>query len=300
MIGIFALIISYNISFGWNRKKSVKFANFDAISKVTRQTLFPRKTLPLLIRGLVLVFIILGISGFGIWYNGIVSDTDYILAIDSSGSMLADDFDPSRLEVAKLTAIDFVDGLGAETNIGVISFTGTAVLDQPLTTDKQLVKEAISEIGGIYAAGTSIGDALTLASSIFGTSELMGKSRAVILLTDGQTNVGLPIDDAVAYAEEQGVIVHVLGIGTEEGGTFVDDLAISTIDYETLEILAKDTGGNFYLIGTEEDMKMAYAEISGSSEGRVFLDAGRYLLLIACIFLLVEWILANTRYKTII
>jgi Ca-activated chloride channel homolog len=300
LVGIFALIISYNISFGWNKKKSVKFANFDAISKVTRQTLFPRRTLPLLIRGLVLVFIILGISGFGIWYNGTVSDIDYILAIDSSGSMLADDFEPTRLEAAKAAAIDFVDGLGAETNLGVISFTGTAVLDQPLTTDKQLVKEAISGIGGVYAAGTSIGDALTLASSIFGTSELMGKSRAVILLTDGQTNVGLPIDDAVTYAEEQGVVVHVMGIGTEEGGTFIDDLAISTIDYDTLGALAEDTGGNFYLIGSEEEMRMAYAEISNSSEGRVFVDSGRYLLLIACIFLLVEWILANTRYKTII
>jgi len=112
--------------------------------------------------------------------------------------------------------------------------------------------------------------------------------------------VGLPIDDAVTYAEEQGVVVHVMGIGTEEGGTFIDDLAISTIDYDTLGALAEDTGGNFYLIGSEEEMRMAYAEISNSSEGRVFVDSGRYLLLIACIFLLVEWILANTRYKTII
>jgi Ca-activated chloride channel homolog len=278
----------------------MKFANFDAISKVTRQTLFPRKTLPLLIRGGVLIFIILGISGFGVWYDGNVSDTDYILAIDSSGSMLADDFEPSRLEAAKKTAIDFIDGLSSETNIGVISFTGTAVLDQPLTTDKQLVEESILEIGGVYAAGTSIGDALTLASSIFGSTELLGKSRAVILLTDGQTNVGLPLDEAIEYASERGVLVHVMGIGTEEGGMFVDELAISTINYETLEKLAKETGGNFYLIGSEEEMAMAYDEISSSSKGRVFLDAGRYLLLIACIFLLVEWVLANTKYKTII
>jgi Ca-activated chloride channel homolog len=293
-------VISHNISFGWNKKKSIKFANFDAISKVTRQTLFPRRTLPLLIRGVVLVFIILGISGFGVWYDGKISEMDYILAIDSSGSMLADDFDPNRLEVAKRTAIDFVEGLEVETNIGVISFSGTAVLDQPLTIDKRLVKDAINEIGGIYASGTSIGDALTLASSIFGTSELMGKSRAVILLTDGQSNVGLPIEEAVEYSKEHGVVVHVLGIGTEEGGTFLGDLAISTINYEALEILTEDTGGNFYLIGTEEDMEQAYFEISDSNEGRIFFDAGRYLILIACIFLLVEWILANTRYKTII
>jgi len=300
LVGIFGLFITYNLSFGWSRKKSVAFANFDAISKVTRQIIFPRRITPLIVRSVILFFLILGMSGFGIWHEGKVSGIDYIIAIDSSGSMLADDFEPNRLEVAKRTAVDFVDSLDAQANIGVVSFTGTPIVDQSLTKDKDLVKNAILDIGGTYSAGTSIGDALILSASILDSGIDTNNSRAIILLTDGRINVGIESQVAINYVRERGIVVHTIGIGTEEGGVFAGDMAVSTIDFVSLQALANETGGESYLVDSEDSLKNAYSEIYTIEEGQVFFDAGKYLLLFAFLFLLGEWILANTRYKTII
>lgn len=292
-------MIVHQVSVGWNKKRALNFANFDAIAKVTRQTFFPKSFIPLILRLAILVCLIFSVSGLGIWYQGYASDFDYILLVDASGSMLADDYEPNRLEAAKEAAIDFIDLLSAKTNIGVISFAGTSFINQPLTEDKSLAKNAISSIEILDVGGTAMGDAVVLASNVYKMSEDTLNGRSVILLTDGQSNVGVEINDAIEYAVDNGIVINTLGVGTEEGGVFIEGLIVSQLDVGTLETLATETGGEFHLVRSKEELSDAYFKLSGSKKTRVFFDGRVYFLLIAFVFLLVEWSLANTKYKTI-
>jgi Ca-activated chloride channel homolog len=298
-VSLFILVIVHQVSVGWNKKRALNFANFDAIAKVTRQTFFPKSFIPLILRLAILVCLIFSVSGLGIWYQGYASDFDYILLVDASGSMLADDYEPNRLEAAKEAAIDFIDLLSAKTNIGVISFAGTSFINQPLTEDKSLAKNAISSIEILDVGGTAMGDAVVLASNVYKMSEDTLNGRSVILLTDGQSNVGVEINDAIEYAVDNGIVINTLGVGTEEGGVFIEGLIVSQLDVGTLETLATETGGEFHLVRSKEELSDAYFKLSGSKKTRVFFDGRVYFLLIAFVFLLVEWSLANTKYKTI-
>jgi Ca-activated chloride channel homolog len=302
LVGIFLLFISHHISIGWNRKHAMKFANFDAIAKVTRHNFFPKSYVPLIIRALVLVFLVLSAAGFGFWYSGNASGLDYIIAIDSSGSMLAEDYEPNRLAAAKDSAISFIDLLDVQTNVGIISFAGTSFISQGLTSDKSKVKGAVESIDIISVGGTAIGDAIVLATNSFKVSEVpeMDRGRSVILLTDGQSNVGITVEGAAEYAVQDGVVVHALGIGTEDGGIFTEDLIASQLDATTLQLLAEKTGGKFYFINNEQELETAYADIFSSVKTQVFFDARIYLIILSFALLLLEWTLSNTRYKTII
>ncbi|MBU3940621.1 MAG: VWA domain-containing protein [Nanoarchaeota archaeon] len=294
------MIILDHISVGWTKKRALKFANFDAISQATRQVFLPKSLIPLIIRMIILILIIFSATGFGFWYDGYASDLDYVIAVDASGSMLADDYEPNRLEMAKESAVAFVDLLDAKTNVGVISFAGTSFISQVLTDDKESVKEAIDSIEIINVGGTGIGDAIVLASNVFSISGDQSKGRSLVLLTDGQSNVGIETDDAVDYAVDNGVSINTIGIGTEEGGSFVSGLAISQLDAEKLRGIAEKTGGKFYLIQNKDELELAYTDIFSSTKARVFFDARVYLLIIVFVLLIGEWVLSSTRYKTII
>lgn len=300
LTGVFVLIITHYISFGWNRRKAIKFANFDAISKVTKQKLFPKSIVPLIFYIVILVLVVFSISGLGIWYEGYSSDNDYILLIDASGSMLADDYEPNRLEAAKKAANEFVDSLNSDVNIGVISFAGTSFLLQSLVNDKLNVKNAINGIDVIGVGGTATGDSIILAINTFKVFDSGLRGRSIILLTDGQSNVGIDLEDAIDYAISNGVVINTLGVGTEEGGSFNEGGFTSQLDSTVLKKFAEDTGGEFYLIGSLDELDKAYSNILSDSKSRVFFDAKNYLLLSIFILLLMWWILNNTRYKTII
>lgn len=294
------MILTYYISTGWTRKKAIKFANFEAIAKITKRKLFPQSIIPLIIRIIVIILIVLALAEFGVWYTGNVSNNDYVLIMDASGSMLADDYEPNRLEAAKEAANAFTDQIDSHTKISVAAFAGTPLLIQSLTPDKEKISEAIKSIKIIQTGGTAIGDAVALGVNVLEAQEDLDKGRAIILLTDGQSNVGMTIDDAIEYANLNGVAIYTIGIGTKEGGQFTEDKVTSQIDTETLENIAKSTGGSFYLTTNTEELKESYKLIFSSKNGQIFFDAKKYLLIISFILLLIEWIITNTRYKTIV
>lgn len=285
---------------GWSRKKAIKFANFEAIAKVTQRKLFPNSIIPLIIRIIAIVLVILAISEVGIWYSGQVSSNDYILIMDASGSMLANDYEPNRIEAAKEAANIFVDLIDSQTKIGVAAFAGTPLLIQSLTNDKEKINEALRSVKIIESGGTAIGDSIALGVNVFEAQEESDRGKAIILLTDGQSNVGMSIEDAIEYASSNGVAIYTIGIGTEEGGQFIDEKAVSQINTETLEKIASETGGEFHLSTNKEGLIESYKLTFKAEKGQIFFDAKKYLLIIAFILLLIEWIISNTQYKTIV
>lgn len=290
------LIMLHFISLKHLKRKSIKFANFEAIERVTGGQLLSKNIGLLYLRLTILLLIVLAVSGTVLWYYGQSSDYSYVLAIDSSTSMLTDDILPSRLDAAKNAALSFIDSLAAKTEIGIISFSGTSFVEQEPTTDLANVKIAINNIEAQRVGGTDFSEAIITSANLMVDS---GKAKVIILLTDGQSNVGAPIMEAINYAKENRVLIHTIGVGTREGGKILGLDLISKLDELTLKSIASNTGGEYYRATDQESLTATYKDIAASTRERVSIELSPMFMMFALILLFTEWILVNTKYRTI-
>ncbi len=281
---------------GWSRRKGVSFANYEIIEKILKRKILPRSNLEFILKLVIFSLIIFALADTVIWYEGKGTNSNIILAIDASASMLADDYYPTRLDTAKSTAIDIISTLDSETKVGVISFAGTSVIIQPITNDKFALKDSINKINFIKTGGTAIGEAIILSTNLLSTQE-NSKGKLLILLTDGQSNVGITSEDAIKYANQYGIIINTIGIGTEEGGKFAEASSVSQLDKKTLIKIAEATGGKFYHALTKEQLQLVLSEFFKSEKRKIGINARTHLLLLAFLLFFIDWVLANTRYK---
>ena len=121
-----------------NRKKvALKFANFDAIARIEGVDFFSKNILILFLSLLIVLSMVLAISGLTFHTIKQASSFSFVIAIDSSQSMRADDFFPDRLTVAKQVAEDFIDTIPYEINIGVVSFSGSSYIEHDVSLDRK-------------------------------------------------------------------------------------------------------------------------------------------------------------------
>ena len=148
------------------------------------------------------------------WQNSSTEGVDIVLAVDISGSMLARDFSPNRVEAAKDVAARFVSGREYD-NIGLVIFAGESFTMCPMTTDHAVLQNLMKEVYcGMVDDGTAIGDGL--ATAINRSKEGPAKSKTIILLTDGTNNTGV-VDPLTAaeIARTFGIRVYTIGVGTQ-------------------------------------------------------------------------------------
>ena len=193
---------------------------------------------------------------------------DIVLAIDVSGSMLAEDFKPNRIEAAKKVATEFIDQRPGD-RIGLVIFSGESFTQCPVTIDHNVLKEQVGEIkSGVLMDGTAIGDGL--ATSVDKLRSTKGKSRVIILLTDGVNNMGkvgpeLALEIAKAYK----VRVYTIGVGTTGQAPYPQQTPFGTqkimmpvqIDEALLTKIAKETGGNYYRATGNTSLTSIYKQI---------------------------------------
>ena len=176
---------------------------------------------------------------------------EMMLAVDISNSMLAEDFEPNRLERTKYAINKLFDGLEQD-RVGVIVFAGDATVQLPITSDYRMAKAFAKRISPSMASvqGTSIGKALSLAEMSFSSGS--GDSRVIILITDGEDHEG-NVMQAAERAAEQGIRIFTIGIGTPEGapieigGEFIKDekgdMVVSKLDEKMLQEIAGSPAG---------------------------------------------------------
>lgn len=305
LLSIPFLIFMHFFTLKHSKGAALKFANFEAIAKVSKEYRLARpfrgfvmnkNIFMLIIRGLTLLFVILSLAGTVFWYTGRSSEFDFVLAIDASSSMLASDLLPNRLEAAKSAASLFVDNVPEKVGVGVVSFSGTAFVEQKITEELEVVKGKIDKLGVKKIGGTDLGGAVVSASNILITSD---KSKVIVLLTDGRSNVGITTNEAIDYANSENIVVHTIGVGTEEGGSFSSEELVSTLDETTLNRIASQTKGRFYRAKDEEELNNAYKEIADIKEVELSVELSFAFMMVALLLLFSEWILINTRYKVI-
>ena len=202
---------------------------------------------------------------------------DIMLSIDISGSMLARDFQPDRLEAAKEVAASFIsDRVGDR--IGVAVFAGESFTQSPLTTDKSTLQTMLARVrSGVIEDGTAIGNGLATAINRLRESE--AKSKVVILLTDGVNNRGeiAPLM-AANIAADMGIKVYTIGVGTrgqapypalDMFGNMVFQMMDVEIDEQTLEKIAEQTGGKYFRATDKQKLKAIYDEINELEKSKV-------------------------------
>ena len=197
---------------------------------------------------------------------------DIIVAIDVSESMLAEDVKPSRLKRAKREVFDLIEMLEGD-RIGLIVFAGTSFVQCPLTLDYGACKMFLDYIDTdlIPVPGTALADAIRTATASFSKRER--KSKALILITDGEDHEGEPIE-AAKEAKQEGIKIFPIGVGRKEGvpiplrggsGGFKKDrqgdMVITHLDETTLQKIALETGGSYVSSVTGDmDLDKIYKE----------------------------------------
>lgn len=196
-----------------------------------------------------------------------------VLAIDTSLSMMATDVAPSRLEAAQQAAKEFVRSLPPKLNVALIGFAGSAQLLVPPTQDHAEVMTAIDALD--LEEATAIGDAVNLAVDVVDAQARRTDEgvpdAAVVLISDGETTVGLPTADSVPIARDAGVAVNTIAYGTPDGVITVDEdgdgigqTAPVPVNTDELAELAEQTGGVARTADSLGDLEQVYQDFGTS------------------------------------
>lgn len=203
---------------------------------------------------------------------------DIVLALDISGSMLAEDFQPdNRLAVAKRVMGDFIRGRQAD-RIGLVVFAGASYTQCPLTLDYRVVEALLEQVRfGLVEDGTAIG--MAIANGVNRLTDSRAKSRILVLLTDGENNAG-PIDPKTAadLAKARGIRVYTIGVGREGVSRIPIGNAVfgtryrqveTHIDEETLREIADTTGGRYFRADDPEALASIFTTIDALEKTEV-------------------------------
>jgi Ca-activated chloride channel family protein len=242
---------------------------------------------------------------------------DIVMAVDVSGSMLAKDLKPNRMEALKRVASNFVEQRPND-RIGLVVYASEAYTKSPVTSDKAVVLDAINSIkyDNVLQDGTGIGMGLTTAVNRLKDSK--AKSKIIILLTDGVNNAGfIEPETASDIAQQYGIKVYTIGIGTNgtaefpyaiaPNGQFLFRMMPVEIDVKLLQSIAQKTGGKYFRATGNEKLAQIYAAINKLETTEIeelrFYDYDekfRPFVWIAGLLLLAEISLRNTIFRSFI
>lgn len=239
---------------------------------------------------------------------------DIVLAIDISGSMLAQDLQPDRLEAAKKVAMNFVDARISD-RIGLVIFSGESFTQCPITTDHAVLKNQIAQVkSGMLQDGTAIG--MGLATSVDRLRTSKAKSKVIILLTDGVNNTGL-IDPltALEIGKAFKIRVYTIGVGTVGKAPFPMTMPDGTIQMQMQDVqldeplmkkISAETGGKYFRATNNKDLENIYGEIDQLEKTKVEITSYKRfaehffplaILALACILL--EVVLRYTVFRSL-
>ena len=238
---------------------------------------------------------------------------EIMIVLDVSNSMLAEDYSPNRLERAKLAISRLVDKL-RDDRIGLIVFAGNSFVQLPITTDYVSAKMFLNTITteSVPIQGTAIGDAINTALRSF--SAQSEKSRAIIVITDGENHEDDPVA-AAAQAAEMGVRVFAIGVGSPEGkpipmdGELLKDrdgnIVVTRLDETVLQDVAKAGDGVYVRAGNSEfglnpiidDIRRMEDEKYSSIVFEEFDEQFMYFMGIALFFFVLEMLIGDRKSK---
>lgn len=263
--------------FRWGLRKkrqlTEKFCNPTLPTKTFQEEIRLRQNSKAVFSLLAVFFMILALAqprwGYE-WKDLTQEGVDIVVALDVSTSMLAEDIKPNRLSRAKRKITDLLEMLEGD-RIGLVAFAGTAFVQCPLTLDYSAAKLFLdaTDTDLISAKGTALADAIRKSVSAFRAED--DKSKAIILITDGENHSGDPLK-AAQWAAQQGIKIFTIGIGKDGGAPIPDtaggfkkdaegEIVLTRLDETILQKIALETGGAYVRSVTGDlDLNKIYLE----------------------------------------
>ena len=274
--------------------------------------------LPIILRSLTVALLIVALARPQTklsWQDMSTEGIDIVLTMDLSPSMLAKDLKPNRLEAAKSVAIEFIDGRETD-RIGLVVFSGEAFTQCPLTIDHSVLKNLLTSVEPNFLAdGTAIG--MGLATGVNRLRESKANSKVIILITDGENNVGSisPLT-AAEIAQKYGIRVYTIGVGTKgmayspysklPNGEFIFDYVPVKIDEPLLKEISKMTNGKYFRATNNAGLADIYKQIDLMEKTKFDVTEFRKkkeefwpFAFFAALLLCIEWLLRNTLMRSI-
>jgi len=268
------VIIFFMYYFRFKKVSNLKISSFDNFKTKS----FKSKLYPLMntLRIISIALVIIALSRPQEISNSSRTKTssgiDIVIAVDISSSMLAQDLKPNRLEALKSVASEFINDR-INDRIGLVIYAGESYTKTPVTSDKEVVINSLTEISfdGIIDDGTAIG--MGLATSVNRLKDSKAKSKVIILLTDGVNNSGF-IDPSTAadLASTYGIKTYTIGLGTNgnarapvalnPNGSFRFGITKVEIDEDLLNEVADKTGGKYFRATDNRKLEEIYEEIN--------------------------------------
>jgi Ca-activated chloride channel family protein len=284
-----------------NKKESIlKFSTLKIIKKTNAKNNLIRKHIPFLLIIIVLSLIIIALANPQIVTMGIEKGVNLGIVLDGSESMAASDYEPTRLDAAKMAIISLVTKTSETNNVGVVLFETGAGTTSYLTPIKQKTLDSISSIQQGTGA-TAIGDGLSLGIDM--VSSILDKKRVIILLSDGIHNSGLVSpQQATQYAILNNVQIHTIGIGSNEPVYLRDDIygnpQYAELDEQTLQDIASSTGGNYFKSLDEQGLNEILLELNTNLEYETELSTIRdWFIGSAIIILLIDIYIIYGKFR---
>ncbi|MEM4637946.1 MAG: VWA domain-containing protein [Candidatus Woesearchaeota archaeon] len=304
LLSVPLLIVSHYAFLKYNKKKAMRFANFEALKKVTNQSVMTKNNSILLIRMIILFSLILAIAETTLWYEGYTNENDFVIVIDTSSSMTAQDLKPNRLEAAKEYSLKFIDKIPQDSHVGLVTFSGASFIEKVPTNTKSIIKKSVENVDFAHVGGTNIADAIVTSTNLLLPSQ---KGRTIILLTDGSNTASYfirdPIVEGIKYAQNNNVKVYTIGIGSNTGpiGYLPEYYNVSAVyDENTLLKIANETGGSYYDAKNNEQLQLAFEEIfKASNQAYIGIKLGPGLMILALALIFLEWGLISTRFRAL-
>jgi Ca-activated chloride channel family protein len=318
---LFLLLLLFPVVFWyfWEMHKSdasLQVSSLRILSKfpVSRKIKF--RHIPFILRTLAISSIIVALArpqASNSWRTQNTEGIDIIMALDLSGTMLAEDLKPNRLEAAKSVASEFILSRPND-NIGLVVFARESFTQCPLTIDHAVLINLFNSVKyGLIDDGTAIG--LGLANAVNRIKDSKAKSKVIILLTDGSNNCGdiAPIT-AAEIAKTFGIRIYTIGVGT----TGIVNIPVPTplgiqyqqmqseFDAKSLQNIANLTGGQYYNATDNSKLRQIYHEIDKLEKTKISVEQYSKkeeqfyaFASLALIFLLMEILLRNTIFRKI-
>jgi Ca-activated chloride channel family protein len=306
----------------FKRKQQVATLQISSLKGFQDTSLLPKlRALLLVLRLLAIVAIVVALARPRIVDVSSRTKTnkgiDIVMAIDISGSMLAKDLKPNRLDALKKVAGDFIKGRPND-RIGLVLYAGESYTKTPITSDKSIVIGSLSEVkyDNRISDGTAIG--MGLATAVNRLKDSKAKSKVIILLTDGVNNSGT-IDPKIAseLALNFGIKVYTIGLGTNgmalspigirSNGRFVFDRVKVEIDEKLLKDISKKTSGKYFRATDNKKLKEIYSEINKLEKTEVeefkfynYDEKFRFFALLGVGLFLLELVLRYTVFRSFI
>tara|TARA_Y100000746_G_scaffold183855_1_gene162182 strand:+ start:1924 stop:2913 length:990 start_codon:yes stop_codon:yes gene_type:complete len=261
-----------------NINSEILFSNLGPLNK-TKTLKSKLRSLPQILNIIAICLLIIALArpqSSTNWEESTTEGIDIVLSMDISGSMLAEDLKPNRLEASKNVAVDFISKR-VNDRIGLVIFSGESFTQCPLTTDHNVLINLFTDVkSGMVEDGTAIGMGLATAVNRLKDSDAI--SKVIILLTDGVNNKGVVAPfTAAEIAKKFGIRVYTIGVGSEgyapypfqtPFGIQYQDVEVQ-IDEETLQNIATVTDGKYFRATNNSKLKEIYKDIDKLEKSKI-------------------------------